>query len=54
MSCHHNSTVVQALTRDRVAQLRHDARPRRHAARAARRRTGWLLVSVGLRLAVGR
>jgi hypothetical protein len=51
--------VVEALVRDRVLELRRSAdgrtrgrrEKRRHRATAA---TGWLLVDVGLRLAVPR
>ncbi|GAA4538327.1 hypothetical protein [Pseudonocardia xishanensis] len=55
--------VVDGLVRDRHAELRRDiegARLRRVARAArrrpgpARRRVGWLLVEVGLRLAVPR
>jgi hypothetical protein len=53
--------LVQALTRDRVAGLRHAAepsvRPRcdgpgASVLLATRRATGWMLVDVGLRLAL--
>jgi hypothetical protein len=56
MSCHPHPTFVEALARDRARELRHGApaRRRRRLVRAARSRTGWLLVSVGLRLAAGR
>jgi hypothetical protein len=50
---HQNDTLVGAVTRDRVAELRRcggTRRPRR--AESVRRRTGWLLVQVGLRLAL--
>ena len=56
-----NPALAQALAKDRVAELRQAAeagnRERRHMPRvrviqAARRGTGWLLVDVGLRLAV--
>jgi hypothetical protein len=56
-----NPVLVEALVRDRVAELRQIAEasaPRRREKRrrpiieAARRGAGWLLVDVGLRLAV--
>jgi hypothetical protein len=53
---HPQPTLIAALTRDRVAELRRGA-PSRHRptiARSARRRTGVLLVNVGLKLALGR
>jgi hypothetical protein len=55
--------LVDALIRDRVAELRHDAGAsacvqtdkRRHKLiAAARRGTGWLLIDMGLRLAMPR
>jgi hypothetical protein len=58
-----NPALVEALVRDRVAELRRsagaDARSRRakrphRAVKAARQTTGWLLVDMGLRLAVPR
>ena len=58
-----NHLLVQALVQDRVAELRQSAtsgfstrrEPRRHhVAGAAKRGTGWLLVDLGLRLAVPR
>jgi hypothetical protein len=51
---HTQPTLIAAVAHDRVRELRHGARPRRRRARSARRRTGWLLVDVGLRLALGR
>jgi hypothetical protein len=56
-----NPGLVQALTSDRVADLRHRAQPRVRRGQddprasvilATRRATGWMLVDVGLRLAV--
>ena len=56
-------TIVEALVRDRVLELRQSAvgqargrrEKRRHRVTAAARHgTGWLLVDVGLRLAVPR
>ena len=58
-----NPAVVEALARDRVLELRQGAarrarfrrEKRRHRVTAAARHgTGWLLVDVGLRLAVPR
>jgi hypothetical protein len=54
--------LVQALARSRVAELHASAemleRPRRdpqhHIIESARHRTGWLLVDIGLRLALPR
>jgi hypothetical protein len=55
--------VLEALVRDRVLELRQTAAGRARSRRAERRRrvaaaarhgTGWLLVDVGLRLAVPR
>jgi hypothetical protein len=58
-----NSAVIQALARDSVAELHRTAdanartrcerRPHR-VIRAARKTTGWLLIDMGLRLAVPR
>jgi hypothetical protein len=60
---HQNPALVEALARDHVAELQHSAEAaalgrqadgRSHrVVDAARRRTGWLLVDVGLRLAAG-
>jgi hypothetical protein len=59
----HNPALVDAVARARVADLRQSARSgvrgrgikRRHrGAEAARQATGWLLVDMGLRLAVPR
>ena len=56
-----NPALARALARDRVAELRQAAEagsrdrrhlPRAHVIQAARRGTGWLLVDVGLRLAL--
>lgn len=50
---HQNNILVGAVARDRVAALRRGGgrrRPRR--AGAVRRRTGWVLVDLGLRLAL--
>jgi hypothetical protein len=54
-------SLVQALARDRLAELQRTGRPgaRRNGPRqaviaTARNRTGWLLVAIGLRLAVPR
>lgn len=52
--------LLDLLVRDRVAELRQSGagvripreKPRRHPVEAARRGTGWLLVDLGLRLAV--
>jgi hypothetical protein len=59
-----NPTLVQALVRDHVAELQQSAEAaalgRQRETRsnrvvdAAKRRTGWLLVDVGLRLATPR
>ena len=58
-----NPALAQALARDRVADLRQAAGPRARRDRddprasvilATRRATGWLLVDVGLRLALPR
>jgi hypothetical protein len=60
---HQHHAVLEALGRDRVAELRHSARattpirrePRRPKfVAAARHGTGWLLVDMGLRLAMPR
>ena len=51
---HPQPTLIQALAQERVCELRRGASPRRRRAHSARRRTGWLLVDVGLRLALGR
>lgn len=55
-----NPALVEALAKDRLAELhqatrrcRRETRPRR-VIRAARNETGWLLVDLGLRLAVPR
>jgi len=48
MSCHHYPIFIDS----RVAELRRGTTPRRRRASSARRRTGWLLVDVGLRLAL--
>lgn len=58
-----NPTIAEALAQDRVLALRQSARasalgrgakrPHR-VTQAARRGTGWLLVDLGLRLAVPR
>jgi hypothetical protein len=52
MSCHHHPRFIDA----RVAELRRGTagRRRRRPARSARSRTGWLLVDLGLKLALGR
>ena len=61
--CLNNPVLTQALARDRVAELQKSARgsaharrdkPRRCLTETARRRTGWLLVEIGLRLATPR
>ena len=61
--CLTNPVLAQALVRDHVAELRQSARPSAHFRRdklrpcvtsAARRRAGWLLVDIGLRLAAPR
>jgi hypothetical protein len=61
--CLNNPFLVQALARDRVAELRQCARatahvrptkPGRRLTDTARRRVGWLLVDLGLRLAAPR
>ena len=58
-----NPALVEALARDRVAELRQRAetgvgsRPSERRARmieAVRHATGWLLVDMGLRLALSR
>jgi hypothetical protein len=55
-----NPALAQALARDHVADLRHSAQASAHGRHAkapprvtsaARRRAGWLLVDIGLRLA---
>jgi hypothetical protein len=60
---HQHHALLEALGRDRVAELRHSAGASAHIRReprwyrpvaAARRQTGWLLVDMGLRLAVPR
>ena len=51
---HPQPTLIEPLARDRAAELRRHARSRPRRRRSARRRTGWLLVDVGLRLALGR
>ncbi len=60
---HHNPALAQALARERVTELRQGAGtgvqtrrvvPRLRAIEAARRGAGWLLVDVGLRLALPR
>jgi hypothetical protein len=60
---HQHPALSRALVRDRVIELRRSgqAGPRigrdqrqNRVSDAARRRTGWLLVEVGLRLAVPR
>ena len=60
---HQHPAVLETLVRDRVAELRHSAqatgRMRRvnrwnRLAASIRRGTGWLLVDMGLRLAVPR
>lgn len=60
---HQNPAVVEALARERAAELRRAAgirgaqrgEARRGSVLAApRRATGWLLVDVGLRMAVPR
>lgn len=59
----HNPALVEALVRDRVADLRHSAhtsalgrraKRRRGVIESARRGSGWLLVDMGLRLALPR
>jgi hypothetical protein len=58
-----NPALAQALARDHVAELRPSPRASAHVRRAkprlgvsgaARRRAGWLLVDIGLRLATTR
>jgi hypothetical protein len=58
--CLNNPFLVQALARDRVAELQHSARASSRVRRTerpsrvadtARQRAGWLLVELGLRLA---
>lgn len=58
-----NPALVEALARDRIADLRQSAQARatnqpptrRHrVAQAVRHGTGWLLVDLGLRLAAPR
>jgi hypothetical protein len=59
-----NPALIEALARDRAAELRGSAavhasriRPNRHRHRllqAARRGTGWMLIDVGLRLVARR
>jgi hypothetical protein len=58
-----NPTLVRALVSDRVAELRRSVEAsapcprqqrRRSVVEAARNGTGWLLVDLGLRLAVPR
>jgi len=60
---HQHPAVLETLVRDRVAELRYSARATGRAQRANRRprvaaaivrQTGWLLVDVGLRLALPR
>ena len=60
---YHHPALIQALASDRVAERRHDARAaaairrEKHPHRlipAARHATGWLLIDVGLRLAMSR
>lgn len=60
---HQHPALVEALISDRVAELRQRGRAPAHMRRerrchglvaAARRGTGWLLVDMGLRLAVPR
>jgi hypothetical protein len=49
---HHNKTLIEASARDRIAELQRCARPRIRRAGPLRRRTGLLLVNLGLRLAL--
>lgn len=58
--CLNHPALVQALARDRAAELRHSAcvsapvhrtEPRSRFTDMARHRAGWLLVDLGLRLA---
>jgi hypothetical protein len=58
-----NPALVEALAQDRLAELRRGAQARsvalqgartRSILAASRRATGWLLIDVGLRLAVPR
>ena len=60
---HQHPAVLETLMRDRVADLRDSAQATAHRRRerrwhrfaaATRRGTGWLLVDMGLRLAVSR
>jgi hypothetical protein len=60
---YNNPTLIQALARDRAAELRRAAEAaalgkgahhQQHRIEAARNRAGWLLVDMGLRLAVPR
>jgi hypothetical protein len=63
MAVYQHPTLLEALTRDRVAEFRRSAEAtgdsrrakRRHnVVETARRGTGWLLVDLGLRLAMPR
>jgi hypothetical protein len=49
---HHNTTLIEASARGRIAGLRRGARPRARRTGPLRRRTGLLLVNLGLRLAL--
>ena len=60
---HQHPAVLETLMRERVADLRHSAQATAHRRRerrwlrfaaATRRGTGWMLVDMGLRLAVPR
>lgn len=60
---HQHPVVLEALMRDQIAERRHSAGATAHVRSnerwhglvdATRRATGWLLVDVGLRLAVPR
>ena len=60
---HQHPVVLEALARDRVAELRHSASATTHMrgekrwhrlVAAGRRGTGWLLIDMGLRLALPR
>ncbi len=60
---HHHPALVGPVIREQVAGLRHDAElhadgrhhaPGRRVIEAATQPTGWLLIEVGLRLAVPR
>ena len=60
---HQHPAVLETLMKDRMADLRHSAQLTEHMRRerrwrrftaATRRGTGWLLVDMGLRLAVPR